>query len=57
MAAAIFLVFLILALVAPIVLYYLVRAEHDHRETMDRQAAERTARRDSAESERPDDEF
>ncbi|GAB3684546.1 hypothetical protein GCM10028857_13680 [Salinarchaeum chitinilyticum] len=41
---------LAVALAAPLVLYYLVRAEHDQRETMDREAAERAARRDT-----PDD--
>ena len=40
-------VFLLLALVAPFVLYALVRAEHDDREEMDRDAAERAARRDT----------
>ncbi|WP_338741236.1 hypothetical protein [Haloplanus salilacus] len=31
---------------ASLLLYALVRAEHDEREVMDREAAERTARRD-----------
>ena len=44
---ALFVVFLLLALVAPLVLYYLVRAEHEGREEMDRETAERTARRDT----------
>jgi len=35
------------ALVAPVALYLLVRAEHDDREPMDRRAAERAARRDT----------
>lgn len=37
------------AIVAPIVLYVLVRSEHDRRETMDRADAERRARRDTEE--------
>jgi hypothetical protein len=37
---------LLLAVVAPLALYWLVRAEHADRERMDRAAAERTARRD-----------
>lgn len=40
---------LVVGLVAPIALYYLVRAEHDQREEMDREAAERAARRDRQE--------
>lgn len=44
--AAFVIVFLGLAIVAPIVLYYLVRAEHDRRDTMTRQEAEEAARRD-----------
>jgi len=35
-----------LAVGAPLVLYWLVRAEHDAREKMDRSQAERVARRD-----------
>lgn len=42
---AIFLVVL-LAIAFPIALYYLIRSEHDQRERMDRETAERTARRD-----------
>ena len=37
---------LLVAIVAPLLLYALVRAEHDQRETMDREDAEQTARRD-----------
>ncbi|WP_251329352.1 hypothetical protein [Haloplanus pelagicus] len=37
---------LLLGLGAPLVLYALVRAEHEDREVMDRAAAERAARRD-----------
>jgi multisubunit Na+/H+ antiporter MnhG subunit len=36
---------------APLVLYALVRAEHDDRERMDRQTAERAARRDTRDRE------
>jgi type II secretory pathway pseudopilin PulG len=39
-------VVLVVGLLAPLGLYWLVRAEHDARETMDRAEAERTARRD-----------
>jgi len=38
--------FVLAALAFPLGLYVLVRAEHDQRETMDREAAERVARRD-----------
>ncbi|WP_144900974.1 hypothetical protein [Halobellus captivus] len=47
---ALFLVVLLFAVAAPLVLYALVRAEHDQRETMDRRDAERAARRDSEET-------
>jgi multisubunit Na+/H+ antiporter MnhG subunit len=40
-------VVLLFALLAPLVLYALVRAEHDEREEMDRDRAERVARRDT----------
>jgi hypothetical protein len=40
------LVFVLLAVGGPLLLYALVRAEHDDREVMDRSAAERAARRD-----------
>ena len=38
---------LLVGLVAPLVLYMLIRAEHDEREAMDRETAEQVARRDS----------
>jgi multisubunit Na+/H+ antiporter MnhG subunit len=41
----------LVGLAAPLVLYYLVRAEHDQREEMDRQSAERAARRDTRDRE------
>ncbi|MFD1686908.1 hypothetical protein [Halobellus litoreus] len=48
MIAGPLLLFLVLfAVVAPLVLYLLVRAEHDQRSTMDRRDAERAARRDT----------
>jgi len=47
--AGLFVLVLVLALVAPLVLYYLVRAEHGQREQMDRESAERAARRDTRE--------
>jgi hypothetical protein len=40
------LVVALLAVGGPLLLYALVRAEHDDREVMDRSAAERAARRD-----------
>ncbi|WP_187347767.1 hypothetical protein [Haloplanus rubicundus] len=43
---ALVLVVLLFAVVGPLLLYALVRAEHDDREVMDRSAAERAARRD-----------
>jgi len=42
-----FLVVLLLALAAPLVLYVLVRSEHDQRVETDRETAERLARRDT----------
>ncbi|GAB3325925.1 MULTISPECIES: hypothetical protein [Haloplanus] len=45
-------VVLLFGLAAPLVLYWLVRAEHDDREVMDREAAERAARRDVNERDR-----
>ena len=45
-SVGIVLLVLVIGLGAPLVLYALVRAEHDDREVMDREAAERTARRD-----------
>ncbi|WP_336135943.1 hypothetical protein [Natronomonas amylolytica] len=44
---AILVVFLLFAVAAPLVLYALVRAEHDQREEMSREEAERVARRDT----------
>jgi hypothetical protein len=44
--AGVVLAFALLGLAVPLVLYRLVRAEHDDREVMDREAAERAARRD-----------
>jgi hypothetical protein len=41
--------FALFGLLAPLGLYYLVRAEHDNRETMSREEAERAARRDDDE--------
>jgi hypothetical protein len=37
---------LLFAVAAPLVLYALVRSEHDQREEMSREAAEQSARRD-----------
>ena len=41
-----FVIGFLFAIGAPFVLYYLVRAEHDQRETMHRETAEQSARRD-----------
>lgn len=38
---------LLLAVVGPVVLYYLVRSEHDQRRELSREEAERAARRDT----------
>ena len=43
---AIFVLVLLVGLLAPLGLYYLVRCEHDEREEMSREEAERAARRD-----------
>ncbi|MFD1632496.1 hypothetical protein ACOZ4L_06835 [Haloplanus ruber] len=43
---------LVAGVAAPLVLYRLVRAEHDDRAVMDREAAERVARRDVDERDR-----
>ncbi|MFB6195910.1 MAG: hypothetical protein ABEI80_07040 [Haloplanus sp.] len=43
---------MVLAVGAPLLLYALVRAEHVDREVMDRDAAERVARRDVDDDER-----
>ncbi|QLD84556.1 hypothetical protein HWV23_02140 [Natronomonas halophila] len=44
---ALLIVFLLVAIASPLVLYWLVRAEHDQREEMSREEAERVARRDT----------
>jgi len=49
MAGAIVLLVFGVAIALPLVLYWLVRAEHDRRERMDREDAERVARRDTRE--------
>ncbi|WP_198667891.1 hypothetical protein [Saliphagus sp. LR7] len=49
MAGAVLVLFGAVAIIAPLGLYLLVRAEHDDRETMGREAAERAARRDTPE--------
>ncbi|RMB23891.1 hypothetical protein [Haloplanus aerogenes] len=46
------LVFLLLGVGGPLLLYWLVRAEHENREVMDRDAAERAARRDTDDRDR-----
>lgn len=51
MAEAVFVLVLLGAIVAPFILYYFVRAEHDQREMMDRREAERAARRDTRDQE------
>jgi multisubunit Na+/H+ antiporter MnhG subunit len=51
MAGAALVAVLLLAIAGPVVLYLLVRAEHDRREPMDRESAERAARRDTRERE------
>lgn len=43
----IFALLLLFAVLAPFLLYVLVRGEHDQRRTMDREEAEREARRDT----------
>ncbi|MEF8840219.1 MAG: hypothetical protein V5A62_01145 [Haloarculaceae archaeon] len=50
--AAMVVVVLLLALLLPLALYFLVRAEHEGREEMDRESAERVARRDTDQRER-----
>jgi len=42
-----FVVVVLLALIAPLALYALVRSEHDQRVETDRETAERLARRDT----------
>ena len=46
MTGGVVVLFVLLAVVGPLVLYVLVRSEHDDRERMDRERAERAARRD-----------
>lgn len=46
-------VVLLFAVVAPLLLYYFVRRERTQWETMDRQSAEHTARRDTTERDDP----
>ena len=49
MAAGVMLVLvLLISLIGGLILYSLVRAEHDQRETMDRDQAEQAARRDTS---------
>ena len=43
---AVIVLVLLVGLLAPLGLYYLVRREHDEREEMSREEAERAARRD-----------
>ena len=50
--SVVFAVVLLLSLAAPVVLYALVRAERGQREVMDREDAERAARRDTDDRER-----
>ncbi|MDG5778804.1 hypothetical protein VB773_02790 [Haloarculaceae archaeon H-GB2-1] len=45
--AGVFLLFVLLAVVGPLVLYVLVREERDDRDVMRREDAERVARRDT----------
>lgn len=45
--AGVLLVFVLFGVGAPLVLYYLVRSEHNRRVEMDREDAERAARRDT----------
>lgn len=45
-AAVLFLAVLLVGVLAPFVLYWLVRAEHRQRDRMSREEAEREARRD-----------
>ncbi|WP_336338223.1 hypothetical protein [Haloarcula brevis] len=51
-ASGLFVVVLLLALVAPLVLYILVRNERDRRVETDRETAERLARRDTGDERR-----
>lgn len=55
MTGAIVGLFVPLAVVGPLLLYILVRSEHDDRERMDRERAERAAHRDVDTGAAPDD--
>ncbi|WP_255149954.1 hypothetical protein [Halorarius halobius] len=55
MAAAVFVLFALLALAFPVLLYLAVRSEHDQRREMDREEAERAARRDTRDDRRNTD--
>jgi hypothetical protein len=48
-------VFVLFAVVGPLLLYILVRSEHDDRERMDREQAERVVRRDTDTEADPDE--
>jgi type II secretory pathway pseudopilin PulG len=50
--SGLFVVVVLLALVAPLVLYVLVRSERDQRVETDRETAERMARRDTGDERR-----
>lgn len=47
MEGAVLGLFLVFTIIGPLVLYVLVRTEHDDRETMSRDEAERAARQDT----------
>lgn len=51
-AAVVMVLFLLVGIVAGLVLYSLVRSEHDARRTMSRDDAEREARRDTVDDDR-----
>ena len=55
MTGAVVGLFVLFAVVGPLVLYILVRSEHDDRERMDREQAERAARRDVDTEAAPDE--
>jgi hypothetical protein len=46
--------FTLLALVFPLVLYVFVQSEREHQQTMDRASAERTVRRDASQRDQSD---
>jgi hypothetical protein len=54
--AAIFVLFLFVAVGSGLLLYLFVRAEHDQRQPMDRESAEKVARRDVPDDSRNADE-